>query len=325
VFPISEAIGQQDAFIRLYLIFFAQYPIGWFMHHCVHGTLLRHIYTITIGVCIQLYMFSSGILHVVLMAGVAYVMMKFLKRDEQQKYVMAWVLAYLSCSHLYSVIYKFGSYDMNITTYTMLLVCKLSALAFCYKDGGMKEEDLTKDQIERQVKELPTILEFVSYVWYSNACALGVFFEFSDYKRWIERTHEYANVPSPIKPSLIVLGKSMACLITFVVSNNFFWMEYCWSDEYMTHSLWYRILYYHIAMTFKRYFYYGPFMATTGAIVASGLGYNGKKKDDKDKETHLWDKIVGIYIYEVETITSPPEGFKYWNYQVHLWLKFYIQ
>ena len=49
---------------------------------------------------------------------------------------MAWVLAYLSCSHLHSVIYKFGSYDMNVTTYTMLLVCKLSALAFCYKDGG---------------------------------------------------------------------------------------------------------------------------------------------------------------------------------------------
>ena len=34
---------------------------------------------------------------------------------------------------------------MNVTTYTMLLVCKLSALAFCYKDGGMDPEKLTKD------------------------------------------------------------------------------------------------------------------------------------------------------------------------------------
>ena len=52
VFPIANAISQQDAFIRLYLIFFAQYPIGWFMHHCVKGTLLRHVFTITIGVAI---------------------------------------------------------------------------------------------------------------------------------------------------------------------------------------------------------------------------------------------------------------------------------
>ena len=134
--PIADAIGQQAAFIKLFLIFFAQYPIGWVMHHFVQGTLVRHLYTITIGVLIQLYMFGIDILHVVLMSAVAYAMMKFLDRNQQHKFVMAWVLAYLSCSHLHSVIYKFGSYDMNVTTYTMLLVCKLSALAFCYKDGG---------------------------------------------------------------------------------------------------------------------------------------------------------------------------------------------
>lgn len=45
---------------------------------------------------------------------------------------MCWVLAYLSYSHLMALIYRFGSYDMDITSYTMLLVCKLSALAYCY-------------------------------------------------------------------------------------------------------------------------------------------------------------------------------------------------
>jgi len=27
----------------------------------------------------------------------------------------------------------------------MLLACKISALAFCYEDGGKEEEELTKD------------------------------------------------------------------------------------------------------------------------------------------------------------------------------------
>lgn len=107
----------------------------------------------------------------------------------------------------------------------------------------------------------------------------------------------------------------MTCLITFVIGNNFFWMGMLYSDEYMELSFPHRILYYHLSMTVKRFFYYGPFCATTGAIIASGLGYNGVKKNEKTgEETHQWDKVIGVYIYEVETITSPMEGFKYWNY-----------
>ena len=42
---------------------------------------MRHIYTITIGVLIQFYMFGLDIIHVILMSAVAYLMMKFMKRD----------------------------------------------------------------------------------------------------------------------------------------------------------------------------------------------------------------------------------------------------
>ena len=45
---------------------------------------------------------------------------------------MFWVLAYLSYGHLSALIYNFGGYDMEVTSYTMLLVCKLSSLAYCY-------------------------------------------------------------------------------------------------------------------------------------------------------------------------------------------------
>ena len=63
--------------------------------------------------------------------------------------------------------------------------------------------------------------------------------------------------------------------------NNFYWMEGCWSDEFQEWSFLYRVFYFHVSMTFKRPFYYGPFCATTGAVRASGLGYNGIRKDPK--------------------------------------------
>jgi hypothetical protein len=37
-----------------------------------------------------------------------------------------------------------------------------------------------------------------------------------------------------------------------------------------------------MAMSIKRFFYYGPFSITTGAIIASGLGYNGKNKENDE-------------------------------------------
>lgn len=52
----------------------------------------------------------------------------------------------MSFQHIYRMIYDFGGYRMDVTTYTMLLVAKLWGLAWAYKDGGVKDEsELTQD------------------------------------------------------------------------------------------------------------------------------------------------------------------------------------
>ena len=73
-------------------------------------------------------------------------------------------------------------------------------------------------------------------------------------------------------------------------------------------------IYFFFASTIRRSFYYSPFSATTGAIIASGFGYNGFKTDEKDKRIHKWDKVVGVYWFECETVTSPVDVFRYWNH-----------
>ena len=293
------------------------------MHYCLHGTFLRHIYNIVLGILLQLYLYGlTGIFHVVLMTVVAYAMMLFMPRQSQAFYVMLWVLFYLSCLHFDQMINRFGSYDMDITSYSMLQVCKLSALAYCYKDGGTDAAKLNQDQKDRMVVKLPSVMELSSYIWYAQACALGVFFEFSDYKRWVERTGEYQNVPSPIIPSLKWFGKGILMLGLYTVLQPTFNIEVCFDlDLYLKFTYAYRLFYYFVSMTVKRFFYYNPFCMTTGAIIGSGLGYNGI--NEKTGE-HQWNKIIGVYIWELETSTSPIEMLRFWNHQVHLWLKFYI-
>ena len=97
---------------------------------------------------------------------------------------------------------NFGGWEMDITSYTMILTAKLSALGFCYKDGGLDDKDLLKEQIERKVIKMPSVIELLGYVYFSSGCIIGPFFEFSDYKRYIEREGHYKNIPSTIIPSL---------------------------------------------------------------------------------------------------------------------------
>jgi len=76
-----------------------------------------------------------------------YFMMKFMARNGASlgRNVTWFVLALLSYHHIEAMIRNFGGFDMSVTTQTMLLACKISALAFCYEDGGKEEEELSKD------------------------------------------------------------------------------------------------------------------------------------------------------------------------------------
>jgi len=51
-------------------------------------------------------------------------------------------------------------------------------------------------------------------------------------------------------------------------------------------------------------------MISNGAVIASGLAYNGKDKEGN----HLWDKIVAVYIWKLETANSIVVMLQCWNH-----------
>ena len=88
-------------------------------------------------------------------------------------------------------------------------------------------------------------------------------------------------MPSPILPSLKWLLISLSCLGLYIALLPYFDIEVTFgTEQYWSYSYPYRIFYYFVAMTLKRFYYYNPFCMTTGAIIASGLGYNGIEKGD---------------------------------------------
>lgn len=174
-----------------------------------------------------------------------------------------------------------------------------------------------------QVK-MPSTLEIWSYAYFGQGCLIGPFFEFSDFKRFIERSEEFKSFPSPVVPSLIVLGRSFVWLGVFVVGDMFFPIETCWSMKYYEFSFPYRVFYYWIALIIKRFFYYSPFTLVDAGAVSCGFGYNGTTEEKDKPPVAKWDRIVGMYVYNIETMKTPLIGMRDWNHMVHIWIKHYI-
>lgn len=137
---------------------------------------------------------------------------------------------------------------------------------------------MTAQQIKYKVEELPTVLEYSSYVFYFGSNAMGYFFEFSDYKRFIEETDEYKEVTCPIFESICWLVTGMGCLILYTLGKIYCPISQCWTDYYESWPFYTKVVYFYIGLTLHRFFYYVAFCTTTGVVIASGFGYNGRDK-----------------------------------------------
>ena len=107
-------------------------------------------------------------------------------------------------------------------------------------------------------------------------------------------------MPSPILPSLGWLLQGLLCMVLFIVGQQYFYLPDCWGDKFETWSFPYRVVFYFIAMSVKRLFFYGPFSITTGCVIASGLGYNGKSKDGADQ----WDNASRLCALKTSSVLS---------------------
>jgi MBOAT, membrane-bound O-acyltransferase family len=105
---------------------------------------------------------------------------------------------------------------VDILKQCMFVVMRLTSMSICYKDGGQK--DLQKIVGDKRPKSLdyykittpPTLLEMFSYAFSSSGCVLGPFFEFNDYRAFINLRDNYKVIPLTILPTLYVFAKSLS-------------------------------------------------------------------------------------------------------------------
>ena len=71
----------------------------------------------------------------------------------------------------------------------MLLVLKVTSVAFCYKDGELSEKEakevLFDHQLEKRLRKLSSYFEFQSYCYPIFGCLLGPYFDYKEFDEFI--------------------------------------------------------------------------------------------------------------------------------------------
>ena len=121
------------------------------------------------------------------------------------------------------VVYDYGGWSLDCTTFLMPLVSRLSSLGYCYSVGlpdGQKY--LLEEQESRKLANIPTMIEILSYISYSAANLWGPFFEFRDYIDFIEEKERYTSIPSSFHQSFKSLLAGAAMLIIWILFTESF-------------------------------------------------------------------------------------------------------
>ena len=141
----------------------------------------------------------------------------------------------------------------------------------------MKKEDLTETQHELKLKEIPSWFEMFSYLFTPLTCLGGPFFEYTYYKKFIEKTGKYQELSIKFKGPFLAYASGFF-LIAFheLVTGIGFSPDEGTKESFMEHSYAYKMFWSHMACISIRLKYYVIYRFQAAALMASGLSYSGQ-------------------------------------------------
>ncbi|CAI2367021.1 unnamed protein product [Moneuplotes crassus] len=304
----DKDISQIKIILLLFVSFFLSYLITF-----IKTPNMRYYYSLITGFMLNFLMFEEEVIHPISMLIGTYLIMRIFPRDKQQIINFVFLYTYLSAQHIHRMVYHYGEWGGEITSFTMNLVCRLTSVAFCYCDGANnKDEDF---------QEQPSFMWLLGYTYNTPSCLAGPFFEFKDYKNWILLKGDYANIPSTFKPGFTRLATAFIWMWLAAYFSIHHKPEKCATEEFCSRSFIMQIWGFYLTQFYFKFVYYFVFALNDSCVIASGLAWNPNPRRSKQPN---FTKIKNIdewlidFGYNVRFQTAG------WNMSISIWLKRYV-
>ncbi|XP_070565283.1 lysophospholipid acyltransferase 2-like [Ptychodera flava] len=295
---------------------------------------IRHVFVTLIGFYMAVQLYSWSVVHLLVLSSTVYIMITVLQPSVFHYYVFVFSMLYLSAVNLAYQFVDGKTRDLTVTGPLMVMVQKLSSLAFSLKDGLTKADSYwNKRKKELAYSKMPSVLEYCSYLFYFQGLAVGPFCFYKPYIDFIEGKH-LQSVPAnsdnkevtrklqdpPVLKTAIVklfLGSVMA--VIYLTLEHHFPIQSNIDNQYIVNSslvirtfyLWMTVL---IVQT--KYFY--VWMWADAVCNTSGLGFNGYNENGSPK----WNLVSNIDLMAFMFATSGKGVVDNWNILTTLWLRY---
>ena len=328
---LEDKIGAPSEQIILIMTMAAAIPFS-LLHYLIKGKTLRSLYSLIVGFIFHYSIYGINSLHSVISCIFTYFFIYFYGRKVSPVYILLGAFLHLSILNIHRMIFDFGRWAIDdISTIYMVFVAKYSSFAFSYYDGGIPISDIRSKHLQKQrIEEMPSLIEYASYIFFYPTTIIGPFIEFKDYINFIEYKDCYSNLTNNLGFVLYQGCEKLFLGIFFTIFFAVFGDKYPMSlvgkaefrEKYP--SFWQRILYMYLCGPVGRAKYYVAWLLTYSSLIFSGMAY-GEEKDEKTGEIkkHVDKGSYGSIIYN-EVGMDPNLKMTYWNNSIHIWLKYNV-
>ena len=334
----SFGISQDQA--RLILSLVLAIPLG-LIHKQLPSAAAKHVYSFVLGFAVSWFVVGNGAFHVLLASALVYVAAYSLPRQSMPYVVSAVLVAYLSCTHIYILLTNYLGWSQDVSLIQMIFVVKACTFVFNVADGlalNAGEQLHAKQPIhqfraDRALTVQPSLLEFLSYIWYFGGVLVGPCFECREYVEFTNltlfRKYGLAGPPDTLLPSLRQVGMALL-MYPFVFLHGYYPIRgFIETKAYAALPLWSRFTYFWITMTCSRFRYYFAWYLSAAGCISSGLGLSNVTRPPgaaktSEQYTCEWNRCSNADALAVELATSMPQITNNWNKGVNNWLKHYV-
>ena len=336
---VASPIGIPQDQVRLIFSILAAIPLG-LLHKQLPNPTIKHAFSFLVGLFIAWFVVGTGVLHVFVASVLVYFAAYSVPRRSMPYIVSASLVLYLSVSHLWRLHTSYLSWEADVSLVQMIFVVKASTFAFNVADGlamNAGEQLHAKQPIqhfraERALTVSPSLLAYLSYIWYFGGVLVGPCFECREYLEFTDlnlfRKYGLSGPPSTLLPALLRVGMALLCYPFVAVHGMYPIIGFVNTKAYAALPFWSRFVYFWVTMTCSRFKYYFAWYLSAAGCIASGLGlskvHRPSTASGSAESTYEWNRCTNVDAVGVELATSLPQITNEWNTGVNNWLKNYV-
>ena len=326
---ISDLVGLPVDQVNYFMCFLLSFPLALtlreYLSYKTTSVSIRNGFCTIFGILFCLVCFQLGATILILFATLAYCMLVSLKRDVVQWYTLVYCYVFVCTYHIYRMVVNYGQYTLDLSFPLMIMMQRVTYVAFSYHDGGKREKDLNDDQRINKIVQKPSIVEYLSYVFSFYSVLTGPSATYMEHNNMITGQNfqlidstgsRRGEIPFNSSYNTVVVlrkaGVGAVCLVISLMGSS---LDKVVLDP--SFSLPQRIVYVAVFCFTLRCKYYFVWMTIESVSNLAGLGYNGH---DEVYNTPKWDLVSNIAIYDYE-FGSYYERILLFNRLTALWLK----